>query len=203
MKHARITIVAVLAALALTACGTGSPFQPTGILTVTFAPSNAAPETTLWGANYKRIGDYTGDFAATLPAGTVHLTAIAEGYDALNLDVALSAGEHKRVDLLLTESLKVSYSYFSVSRYATATLTLTGLTAANYSGALSLRASCIEDGYGSLTTYLRGQVVVTTGVPITAYLSHSSGFPYFTGNVVRCSMYAQATDRAEARIAPR
>lgn len=203
MKHARIAIVALIAALVLTACGTGSPFQPTGILTVTFTPSNVAPETTLWGANYKRIGHYTGDFTATLPAGTVHLTAVAEDYDSVNLDVALSAGEHKRVDLLLTESLKVTYSYFSVSRYATATLTLTGLTAANYSGALSLRASCVEDGYGSLTTYLRGQAIVTAGVPTTAYLTHSGGFSYFTGNVVRCSIYALATGRAEVRITPR
>ncbi len=184
----------------LTACGTANPFQPTGRIEVTFSPADANPSTFLWDGNYKLLGEYEGDFTAKVPAGTVRLSTTTDGYDNYSRSIQLTAGQVFRVDAQLTESLRATFSTFSVSRYETATITMSGLTVSNYSGTVTVRASCVEDGYPNLTTGLKGQVSVVTGIPTTAYLRHTSGFPYFTNNTVRCGLYVQAPGRDEVRI---
>lgn len=195
----RLLALLALAAL-LTACGTTNPFQPTGRIEVTFNPANANPNTYLWGPDYKLLGKYDGDFSANVPAGSVRLSTTADGYDHYSHTVQLAAGQSLRVDAQLIESLRATFSTFSVTRYQTATITMSGLTVSNYTGTVTVRASCVEDGYPNLTTGLKGQVTVSAGVPASAYLQHSSGFPYFTNNTVRCGLYVQAPGRDEVSI---
>lgn len=199
MKQLLATLT--LAAL-LTACGTSNPFQPTptGTLTINFTPTDAQTETHVWGANFERIGIFEGDFTTTAPAGTIRISTTANGYDKYAQDITLAAGENHVIEAQLVESLRASYSWPTVTRYETAAITLSGFIVANYSGTVQLRASCTEDTYESLTTGLRGQVTVTAGQPVTAYLRHSSGFSYFTNQTVRCAMYVSAPGRDEARI---
>lgn len=198
----RTLAILALAAL-LTACGADSPFQPptpTGTLTINFTPTDAQPETYVWDANFERIGIFEGDFTTTAPAGTVRISTTANGYDKHAQDITLTAGEKRTLNVQLTESLVGTYWWADVTRYQTAVITLSDLIVVNYSGTVQLRASCKEDTYPNLTTGLRGQVTVTAGQPVTAYLRHSSGFSYFTNQVVRCAMYVSAPGRDEARI---
>lgn len=202
MKHPLAILALALTAL-LTACGADSPFQPptpTGTLTMTFTPTDAQPETHVWDTNFNRVGIFEGDFTTTAPAGTIRISTKASGYDTYAPNITLAAGENHVIEAQLVESLRASYSWPTVTRYETAAITLSGFIVANYSGTVQLRASCKEDTYPNLTTGLRGQVTVTAGQPVTAYLLHSSGFSYFTNQTIRCSMFVSAPGREEARI---
>lgn len=167
---------------------------------MTFTPTDAQPETYVWDANFNRVGIFEGDFTTTAPAGTVSISTKASGYDTYAPNITLAAGENHVIEAQLVESLRASYSWPTVTRYETAAITLSGFIVANYSGTVQLRASCTEDTYESLATGLKGQVSVATGMPTTAYLRHTSGFPYFTNNTVRCGLYVQAPGRDEVRI---
>jgi len=86
---------------------------------------------------------------------------------------------------------------FSVSRYsdyapiwATITSTHTEVTSD-----VEFTASCQEDTYSNLRTYFRSEPVsLEAGETKRIRMPYSSGFPYFTRFIVRCSFYAEFDD---------
>lgn len=203
MNKLQIWGAALVLLVVLTACGTSSPFQPTGILSVSFSPSGAAPTTSVRDSNYKLLGEHVGDFTMTVPAGRVSLWITAEGYDSTLQNVVVAANDRHDVVLELVESLRATMTGFTVTRYSTAVATVSGFVAHNYSGSVDVRASCVEDGYPNVTTGLRGSAFVTVGEATTLTLRHSSGFSYFTSNTVRCSFYATVPGRNEVSVTRR
>lgn len=181
MKHLALGLLGLLL---LAAC---NAFEPKATVRVDILPAEADAHTLLWGENYKILGEYEGDFTASVPAGRVRVSVSADGYDSRSVERTLAPGETADITVQLVERVRVSFTSFSVTRYQTARLYMSNVVSANYSGGLTLRASCKEDGYSSLTTSLSGHANLAQGNAQSVTLTHSGGFPYFTSNTVRCS----------------
>ena len=178
-------LIVLVAAAVLSACGTIS--EPTATVNVTITPATANPRSLVMGTRFNAIGSFDGNFTASIPAGPFSIITTAAGYDAHSVEGDLVAGETRAISVTLVESLRATYSFFSVTRYENATLTITGLTTSQDVGSFTLRARCVEDGYPNLETYLAASTSLTAGQVRTVTLFLTGGFSYFTENTVRCS----------------
>lgn len=176
--------VGLLGLLLLTGCGI---LGPKATVNVEVLPAGVNAHTSIWDGSYKTLGEWDGDFTASLPADRVILFVTADGYDSQSIRRTLTPGEVADITVRLVEQARVSFTGFSVTRYETARLSMSGVVSANYSGGLTLRASCKEDGFSNLTTNLSARTTVEQGVSRSVTLGYSSGFSYFTSNTVRCS----------------